>query len=108
MAKWLFVVESNCADPAREAEFNQWYERVHIPDVLGIPGFVRATRYENLEPGEGKGKFLATYEIESEDVNKTMKELTDCLPKWQEIGRFSDLFVRVSRGLYRHLSSLPK
>ena len=108
MAKWLFVVESNCADAAREAEFNHWYDKVHVPDVLEIPGFMSGTRYENTQPAEGRGKFLAIYEIESNDIAKTMKELEDRLIRWRAKGRFSDLFVRVYRGIYKQLSSLYK
>jgi len=54
MARYILVVESNCADPAREAEFNEWYDKTHLPDILETPGFVRATRYENTEPAAGK------------------------------------------------------
>jgi hypothetical protein len=34
MAKWLLIVETNCSDPARESEFDEWYDRIHLPDVL--------------------------------------------------------------------------
>ncbi len=77
MAKWLLVVESNCADAAREAEFNEWYDKIHIPDVLEAPGFIKATRYENTEPSEEKAKFLATYEIETDDIDRCIKTATE-------------------------------
>lgn len=32
MAKWLVAVDSNCSDPEREEEFNEWYNEVHLPD----------------------------------------------------------------------------
>ena len=41
MAKWLLVVGSNCADAARETEFNEWYEKTHLPDVLETLGIKR-------------------------------------------------------------------
>ena len=59
MAAWLLAVYTDCADPSREKEFNEWYDRTHLPDVLKIPGFVRATRYLNTDPDSGPGKFLA-------------------------------------------------
>ena len=79
MAKWLLVVETNCVDTAREAEFNEWYDKTHLPDVLETPGFVRATRYENTNPPEGKGRFLATYEIGADDIDQVMKVHADTM-----------------------------
>ena len=108
MAKWLFVVETNCADAAREAEFNEWYDKIHLPDVLETPGFIRATRYENTEPSEGEAKFLATYEIETDDIDGFMQKHNDNMAKKRAEGRFSELLVRVSRGFYRQTSSLSR
>lgn len=108
MKKWLFVVETNCTDASREAEFNEWYNKIHLPDVLEIPGFIRAIRYENTEPSEEKAKFLAIYEIEADDIGEVMKALDDRLPKLRAEGRLSDLLIRVSRGVYRQISSLSK
>ena len=68
MERWLLTVESNSSDPAREKEFNEWYDNVHLPDVLRIPGIMRAARYENSNATEGQGKFLAFYEIETADA----------------------------------------
>jgi hypothetical protein len=106
MAKWLLVVYTECADPSREAEFNEWYDKTHLPDVLETPGFVRATRYVNTDPEAGQGKFLATYEIETEDIERTMVTLRERLAKLRETGRYSDLLVRVSLAVYREISSL--
>lgn len=53
--------------PALEAEFNDWYDREHLPERLAIPGFLSARRWvADLPPGEGK--YLATYELESAAV----------------------------------------
>ena len=37
-------------DPAVEAEWNQWYDEVHLPEALACPGVLRGTRY--LSDGE--------------------------------------------------------
>ena len=108
MAKWLLVVETNCADAARETEFNEWYDKTHLPDVLETPGFIRATRYENTEPSEGEAKFLATYEIETDDIDRFIKAHTDNMARKRAEGRFSELLVLVSRGFYRQLSSISR
>ncbi len=108
MAKWLQVVETNCADAAREAEFNEWYDKTHLPDVLETPGFIRATRYENTNPSEGQAKFLAAYEIETDDIDSFMKASAANMAKKRAEGRFSELLVVGSRGLYRQLSSISR
>ena len=108
MAKWLFIVQTNCTDAAREVEFNEWYDKVHLPDILESPGFIRATRYEDTEPAEGKAKFLATYEIETDDIDATMKAMRENVDRKRAQGRMSELTVVVSRGIYRQTSSRSK
>ena len=87
MAKWLLIVETNCNDASKEKEFNEWYNSVHVLDVLGVPGIQRATRYENSNAGEGRGKFVALYEIDAEDIGATMADLQAGMAKWTEQGR---------------------
>ena len=105
MAKWLLVVETNSNDPAREVEFNEWYDNIHLPDVLEAPGFIKATRYENLNPSEGKGKFLALYDIEADDIDQAMKGLRETFAKKSGEDRMSPLLEAVSRGAYKQISS---
>jgi hypothetical protein len=35
----ILLVLSNCKDPAREAEFNRWYEDIHVADILETGAF---------------------------------------------------------------------
>lgn len=51
-----------------ELQFNRWYNDVHIPEVLGCPGFLRAARWESLE---GEPRFLALYDLDRADVLST-------------------------------------
>jgi hypothetical protein len=37
-------------DPAVEAEWNRWYDAVHLPDVLKCPGVRRGRRYVSSGP----------------------------------------------------------
>jgi len=108
MDKWLLFVGTNSSNAAKEKEFDDWYNDVHLPDVLETPGFIGATRYENSAPKEGEAKFLALYEIETDDIDGFMKKNTENMAKKKEQGRFSDLLVIVSRGLYKQTSSLYK
>ena len=108
MAKWLRVVKTNCADATREAEFNEWYDNTHLPDVMETAGFIRATRYVKAEPSEGEAKYLALYEIETDDIDAMMKANRENMDRKRAEGRFSDLLVSVSRDNYRQISSLSK
>jgi hypothetical protein len=105
MEKWLFTVEANCNDSAQEKEFNDWYDNTHLPDILETPGFVRASRYENTNPAEGQGKFLAMYEIETNDLEQTMALFTENLNNKTAQGRMSDVMIAVGGGLYRQITA---
>jgi hypothetical protein len=63
----ILLVGVICEDPAREAEFNTWYENVHIPEVCQAPGVKGARRYQISEPADGYPKYLAIYDIEGQD-----------------------------------------
>jgi hypothetical protein len=63
------LVFSNAAE-GRDDEYNEWYDTVHIPDVLTVPGVVSATRYDavGLEPSQPAHRYLTVYEIEGSGV----------------------------------------
>jgi hypothetical protein len=68
------------SDPAlgREDEFNTWYETVHIPQILDVPGFVSAQRFEAVEIGDGpikRRRYMALYRIEAEDAAQAIAAL---------------------------------
>jgi hypothetical protein len=104
MEKWMMTIETNCLDPAQEKKFNEWYDGVHLADVLSIPGVVSATRYENPGPAEGQGKFLALYEIEADDALQVMADLSAGMARWTEQGRLFPALTIVGGGLYRQIT----
>ena len=59
-------------DPEMDADFNAWYNQEHVGDLLGMPGFLNAARYEILKGGP---RYLACYELESIDALKTPEYL---------------------------------
>lgn len=63
----LLVNMSNCKDPAHEADFNHWYDRIHIPQVLGTKVYHAATRFKNVAPKPGEAVYLALYETTWDD-----------------------------------------
>ena len=87
----VLMVLSNCKDPAREQEFNRWYEDVHIADILDAGGFHTAYRYESLDPEATKAKYLAIYETDNIDPAKAREKHAEARADWVQRGRMSDL-----------------
>ena len=81
MPKAVLLVHTNPVSDSREAEFNDWYDNTHIPEVLGVRGFVAATRYRladaQLALGAHTHRYLAVYEIESDDLEATTAALME-------------------------------
>ena len=81
MERHILLVQTN-ALPGREDEFNEWYTNTHLKDVLQLPGYVAAQRFEynctSLYPGEpaveAPYRFVAVYEIEG-DASDAAKAL---------------------------------
>ncbi len=77
--KYTFVVLTN-PTPGKDAEFNRWYNEQHIPDVLNAAGFVCAQRFKLSDVQNGPKvdqthKYLALYEIETDDLAASLKDL---------------------------------
>jgi hypothetical protein len=71
LSRHLLVVLANATEGSDE-EFNRWYDGVHLPQLLAIPGLVSARRYR-LDQRQMRGtrsrpfEYLTLYEIESDD-----------------------------------------
>jgi hypothetical protein len=94
VTRYLCVVFSDCKDPAREPEFNDWYDNVHLPDMLEVPGMLGATRWMSADGKENEvRKYLALYELETDDLAKFNDGIRERAMWTMEQGRFSDLPV---------------
>jgi hypothetical protein len=76
MAKAVWLVYTNCP-AAREREFNDWYENMHLPDLLTVDGIVAAQRFRlpddtpaMIAPSGAPAvaHYLALYELDTQDV----------------------------------------
>ncbi len=74
MPRVMLIVGTMCNDPARRAEFNEWYNRTHIAEVCRIPGFLNGTLYEVQDPQEGNPQNVVLYDMESEETLDTFNE----------------------------------
>ena len=59
-------------DTEHDADFNAWYNQEHIGDLLALPGFLNAARYEAARGGP---RYLACYELESAEAVQTPEYL---------------------------------
>ena len=81
MAKHRLLVFTKAVQ-GKDAEFNKWYDEVHLKEVLEIEGFVAAQRFAlsddqmaGMDAG-APGRYLAVYEIEAESVQSAIDKLT--------------------------------
>lgn len=75
LKKYCFIVLTNPV-AGREDEYNDWYSRIHLKDVLDVPGFVSAQRFVLSDASPASAfKYLAIYEVLSEDVRSTFEEM---------------------------------
>jgi len=77
--RYVFIAAMD-VDPAKEAIFNEVYDKEHIPNLLKVPGVKSVTRLtqQPLEMfiggekkkivAEGEPRYTAVYEIDSPDV----------------------------------------
>lgn len=108
------VIKASLRDPAIEPRFNDWYNRVHVPEYVGYPGFRRGWRIERIErrnmsadaprPDVRDQKFMAIYEVDHID------SFNDALRRTQERGlhaweEWSQHIVDWQRTYYRVLHS---
>jgi len=76
MTQYKMVVLSNPVS-GREKECDDWYQNQHLYDVVKIPGFISAQRFQ-LANSIAQAKpyhFMAVYEIDSEDLERTLSGL---------------------------------
>ncbi len=98
-AKAVLLVKTACSDPARDAEFNRWYDDVHIPDVTSVPGVIRAQRYKlSGQPSktEPEAQYLAVYEFDTDDTKSVSRAVGAKMPEWTAAGRIIDCLQIVS------------
>lgn len=106
---WLMMVATLCTDPARERQFNAWYDDIDIPDVLEVPGYMRARRGLRLTAAntpvkglpEDQGRYVALYDIASSNIDRTIIDMLMATRKMEMRGRSTDLLKVTERVYYR-------
>jgi hypothetical protein len=68
-ANGLLVASMN-VDPAAEAEFNEWYNKEHLPQLAAVPGVLTARRFQ-AAGSDVQNKYLALYHLTSAEVSRS-------------------------------------
>lgn len=84
MANYKLVVLTNPVEGKEEA-YNDWYTNQHLGDVLRCDGFVSAQRFKLADETPGAHRYLAIYEMDTDNLKATMDGLeaaagTDKMP----------------------------
>lgn len=76
MGKYLLVVPSS-AKEGRDADYNDWYDNIHLADLLKIPGVVSGRRFDAVatSPNPPPADTVAIYELELDDPMTVFQEI---------------------------------
>ncbi len=60
--------------PGREADYHDWYQNTHLPEILALPGGISAQRFGLVAKlmGADSNQFLAVYDFECDDPGATL------------------------------------
>ena len=81
--KHLLIVRMD-VEPEQEDQLNRWYNDIHIPALLKVPGVITARRYTSIQ---GSPKFTAIYEFDRPDVtvSEGWKKAVELTPRPKEL-----------------------
>jgi hypothetical protein len=78
MRRYRLITLSNPTE-GREDEYNDWYQNVHLGELVALPGFMSARRYRqarSLVEGDA-WPYMAVYELETDDIDAVLQGLRD-------------------------------
>ncbi|GJM37335.1 MAG: hypothetical protein DHS20C19_07020 [Acidimicrobiales bacterium] len=83
----LIAAEVLSTDAARLAEWDEWYDRVHLPDMMSCGAFVGGTRWRRADPRPGTADNLTVYEIAGTAVGEAIEMSAAIMPGLIAAGR---------------------
>jgi hypothetical protein len=77
---FFYMVMSNPVE-GREAEYNDWYDTKHIPEITALDGFETARRYRMSDVREGQTgfegyRYVCIYELDGNAPLDALARLT--------------------------------
>lgn len=92
---WMYTTRWGIADASRLGDFEVWYEEVHLPRLLAVPGFFSATRYV-LHSDQTGAHFMTTYAISGPEALESPEYVS--LPGWEH---WRSLVIDWHRAVFR-------
>lgn len=65
MASYYLSFESR-ARPGQEEAYARWYDEVHVPDVLAVPGFKRLVLRYRVVNEEPQPRWVSIFEVDGD------------------------------------------
>lgn len=72
MARGILYVASRPSSPERTQEYNDWYDNVHLAEVVALKGIFGAKR---LKPVQDDGPYVALYELEGDNLEAIIENM---------------------------------
>lgn len=95
MAEYLIQLESR-AHPGQDEEYHRWYDAVHLPDVLNVPGFKSAKRYNVIDPTNERSHYMAIYSVECDDPHALLGRLFEAAKEMELSPALDTTHVKVT------------
>ena len=94
---WLYIVHTDIPDHIVD-EYNEWYDREHLPRLVTVPGVIRARRYAAVS---GNPRYLTAYELSDPGAFESAEGLKARKTPWTE--KMRSLFQNTRRRMCRLL-----
>jgi hypothetical protein len=92
---WLYIVHTDIPDDIVD-EYNEWYDKEHLPRLVTVPGVVRARRYTAVE---GHPRYLTAYELTDPNAFESPEGLQARKTPWT--AKMRSLFHNTRRRMCR-------
>ena len=76
-----------CNDPAREAEWDAWYDEQHVPDMLTCGAFDAMSRWQRARRVREGSNYLTLYDVATETVDEAVQRSAVTLGEIVAAGR---------------------
>jgi hypothetical protein len=76
MARYLLLALNGPTGPDAETAYNRWYDEIHLPDLLDVPGVTSARRFKTIQ-GNVPFPYVAAYEIDTDNLPGLLKVMEE-------------------------------
>ena len=95
---WLYIVHTDIPDDI-VVEYNEWYDKEHLPRLVTVPGVIRARRYTAVSANP---RYLTAYELTDPNAFESPEGLQARKTPWT--AKMRSLFFNTRRRMCRLLA----